>query len=1069
MKKILSAVILHALLLPSLKAQSKLFDQQVRLKTCNISIEANMFTARTFIEMEFYNPADTEVEGLQNFELNKGQVVSAFQLELNGTYRDASIEERWKAVRAYSSIVGKRVDPAILQMSYNNNYSLRIYPIPAHASRKVTMTIDQVLPEENDRLTYSLPLSFTSITDSFQLKVSVSSNGRTPVCGEGLLKKEIFQVGEQYHLKLAEQNIKLNRQVVFSIPVEKNSSTVCISKNNGVNNFVARIYPELEEYYSTRQGSVAVFWDVSKSSSERDIRKELDFLQRYLSANNIKAITITLFNQQVQGRILVNVNENNFTALRNFLSGYYYTGATSFEELDLSSAKADVVLIFSDGKNSLGSGSVKPATVQVNCIVSSPRYDRMHLNNIIGNTGGSIIDLNLVGSADAVQKMQQARNFLLRYHSKNNSVKLNEKFPLNLGNGFLLSGTFEGNDELQLEFGNSGAINKIMSIPLKSGEDCANRSYSKLQMLRAYDTVVNWRGWENMVYFGIKEKVVTPQTAFLVLEKIEDYIKYNIAPPPELEEECAARNYVYRSEYKIRALKSLSKDMALQDFVSRYNVYVKWWNKEETMIDLARIITPQQTESSSAEPVTNGTGQTKSIEIPEGSNSLKEVIVTSAFSTTRTLRSQSSNVQYIRSEQLTTARNYDINNALAGKVAGLQVRSQSEVKLGATTTIRIRGENGLTGSNGPLYVVDGLIFSDPSDINVDDIDNVTVLQGPAAAALFGPGGANGAIVIVNKKGKNRYYNYYYSNYNWREYKLKNLPDVEYLDEIKMYNKKELEEAYEQLESEHQNEPGFYFDMAEYFFEKKFTDKARQILFDGIEACGGDKRGLKAAAYIFEDWKYFDNAIAIYRGIIAKNPADMSVKRDMALAWYQAGNYQKAVDCYYEIISGPQGNYDPENGVKIVAMNEMNAIIHSKKDSLDLSALNLNLVKHLPVDLRITLQSNYGYMNYSRIRDPKGIDYGSRFARLPENAFIAATNNWDNDLLEYSFRKADSGVYKILVDCYAYNNSSNHNKAIPFYLKVVVFKNNKAGEPVMEVQHISLDNQYGMIEATEIKW
>ena len=67
MKKLLSAVILHALLLPTVKAQEKFFDQPVQLKTCNISIEANQFIATTFIEMEFYNATDKEVEGYQNF------------------------------------------------------------------------------------------------------------------------------------------------------------------------------------------------------------------------------------------------------------------------------------------------------------------------------------------------------------------------------------------------------------------------------------------------------------------------------------------------------------------------------------------------------------------------------------------------------------------------------------------------------------------------------------------------------------------------------------------------------------------------------------------------------------------------------------------------------------------------------------------------------------------------------------------------------------------------------------------------------------------------------------------
>ncbi len=135
------------------------------------------------------------------------------------------------------------------------------------------------------------------------------------------------------------------------------------------------------------------------------------------------------------------------------------------------------------------------------------------------------------------------------------------------------------------------------------------------------------------------------------------------------------------------------------------------------------------------------------------SGELKEVVVTSAFGTQRAARTTASNVQNVGSEQLNTVRQNNINNALAGKVAGAQVRSQASGKLGAETVVRLRGENGFGVSGGPIYVVDGTIIPSSNDINPDDVEDVTVLQGPSAAALFGPDGSNGAIVINTKKAK----------------------------------------------------------------------------------------------------------------------------------------------------------------------------------------------------------------------------------------------------------------------------------------------------------------------------
>jgi TonB-linked SusC/RagA family outer membrane protein len=136
------------------------------------------------------------------------------------------------------------------------------------------------------------------------------------------------------------------------------------------------------------------------------------------------------------------------------------------------------------------------------------------------------------------------------------------------------------------------------------------------------------------------------------------------------------------------------------------------------------------------------------------STELKEVVVTSAFGIRRTARSTSANVQNLSGDQVNTIRQTNVNNALAGKVAGAQVRSQSVAKLGAETTVRLRGENSVAGvGGGALYVVDGTIMPSGADINPDDVEDYSILQGPAAAALFGPDGANGAIVITLKKAK----------------------------------------------------------------------------------------------------------------------------------------------------------------------------------------------------------------------------------------------------------------------------------------------------------------------------
>ena len=128
---------------------------------------------------------------------------------------------------------------------------------------------------------------------------------------------------------------------------------------------------------------------------------------------------------------------------------------------------------------------------------------------------------------------------------------------------------------------------------------------------------------------------------------------------------------------------------------------------------------------------------------------LNEVVVT-ALGISRDKKALGYSVQEVKGENLTVARDPNIGNALAGKVAGVQVLGQSAAKFGKPN-IRVRGVNSLTGAD-PLYVVDGTP-TDISQVNMDDVETLTVLKGPSATALYGNRASSGVIVITTKRAK----------------------------------------------------------------------------------------------------------------------------------------------------------------------------------------------------------------------------------------------------------------------------------------------------------------------------
>ncbi len=140
------------------------------------------------------------------------------------------------------------------------------------------------------------------------------------------------------------------------------------------------------------------------------------------------------------------------------------------------------------------------------------------------------------------------------------------------------------------------------------------------------------------------------------------------------------------------------------------------------------------------------------------SQSLSEVVVSTAFGVKKSERTTPYSTQVVKGDALNLIPQTNLADALAGKVAGVQFRSQSPSKLGAQSFIRIRGGLLLGSDVSPIYVVDGTIIENDGDrdgsydIDPAVVESVTMLKGANATALFGSKAINGAIVITTKKG-----------------------------------------------------------------------------------------------------------------------------------------------------------------------------------------------------------------------------------------------------------------------------------------------------------------------------
>lgn len=141
------------------------------------------------------------------------------------------------------------------------------------------------------------------------------------------------------------------------------------------------------------------------------------------------------------------------------------------------------------------------------------------------------------------------------------------------------------------------------------------------------------------------------------------------------------------------------------------------------------------------------------IVLKEDSQAIDDVIVV-AFGTAKK-EAFTGSAAVIKSDDIVKSQQSNVAQALAGKVAGVQLTNTSG-QPGTSPDIRIRGFSSLNAGNGPLWIVDGMPYSgDLNNLNPNDIESMTVLKDAASNALYGARGANGVVMITTKKAKSK--------------------------------------------------------------------------------------------------------------------------------------------------------------------------------------------------------------------------------------------------------------------------------------------------------------------------
>lgn len=133
-------------------------------------------------------------------------------------------------------------------------------------------------------------------------------------------------------------------------------------------------------------------------------------------------------------------------------------------------------------------------------------------------------------------------------------------------------------------------------------------------------------------------------------------------------------------------------------------------------------------------------------------NKLDEVVIIGYGTTTKS--DLTGSVSSVSAEDVAAIPVSRVDQALQGRAAGVQVTQVSGAP-GAGTSIRVRGGNSITGSNEPLWVIDGIIVGTDfnlNNLNANDVQSIEILKDASSIAIYGSRGANGVVLVTTKSG-----------------------------------------------------------------------------------------------------------------------------------------------------------------------------------------------------------------------------------------------------------------------------------------------------------------------------
>lgn len=1077
--------------------------QDLRLTDLKVHVDIVGNVAITTYDMQFYNGLNRTLEGELVFPLGEGQTVSGFAMDVNGKMRDAVIVEKELGRVAYETTIRRKIDPALLEKTEGNNYKARIYPIFPKKSKHIILKFEQQLSTLDGKQSYNLPLGIAHKLTNFSVKVNVFSAAR-PVVTKTSYDDFYFQKsGEAYVATISKNDHAPLEAIAIQIPNTSNQEH--IATYNGYFHYYKSLQPTFR--LKEKPKKITILWDASYSMRYRNLEKELNVLESYIHYLRDVKVNLIIFNNTIQAAATFKIKDGNVSSLLTAIKNVNYDGGTKLNLFEDVKLKADEILLFSDGLANLGDFAVK-RKIPVYAINSLVSGNHQSLTNIATQSGGSYLNLVRLDHVKATQLLKKETYQFLGVKHNGNVKEVYPKQRVNVYQDFSISGQFSKDTTIELLFGFGGKVTEKIPVKVKksTGTSAVKRLWAKEKLAALHqDKEANKTA---IISLAKQYSLITDYTSMIILDRIQDYVRYKIEPPAELMD-----NYKHmldaelqREKYRIAHIESRRKallgsyktinDWYDIDFTTVYDGNLGTGEKitvSGTIIDETGVPLPAATvriKGTNSGVMSDFDGN-YSVKVRRGrvlvfsyvGYNSKEVVVRS--NTIDVMLDPAYELLDVvvtaygvnggpkkDSRRTVTGNSVSIDQVLQGQASGVRVSTSSESpsQLVQRDSIVIRGRTAIQGSIKPMYVVDGEVATTNTfrKISPNDIENMIVLKSHEATALYGNSGAQGVVVITTKRGMLEHkaridaFNKKLADKIILKPWNANTPYIKVLE--KTTTIAEAYKKYLEIRELHTNSPTFYLDVADFFHSREATEIAVTIITNLMEIELHNYELLKAAAYKLEYFERYEMAVLAYEKVLELRPEEPHSYRDLALAYEHVGEIQKSYDLLFKIYKGDLLKKDESarfTGIESIAYVELTRLVQKHAKKLKLSKEIKERFSSMPVDVRIVIDWNHNDTDIDLwVFDPNG-----------EKAFYLNKETelggrMSNDLRqgygpeEFMLKNAAKGRYEVHVDHFS---DQVQKISGPTILKVTMYTNYGKKNEQKKVTIVRLEKKRGNME------